>query len=246
MNPLPTRPGALKTVLVCSFGSHPLSRATSSRILPPSFAASLPLLNPFRSFDFIPAPRLCRTCSLHAHHCRSFTFATLLATLNALLRVHPVSLPESIIVLTRPLVYLVPYTYLFSLYPHRQRSPKPSPDANIHPSIFSPGRLPRHPPPDIALHVTHVCLAVNSSYSAICSCCPSATCRPTQRCSEGGALRPSMTSPNLGSMAVSPPQPCLFPPADSPSRRWEILRSRCRRSRVLLALPTDRLPLPRG
>jgi hypothetical protein len=44
MNPLPNRPGAFKTVLVSSFGSHPLSRATSSRILPPSFAAPLPLL----------------------------------------------------------------------------------------------------------------------------------------------------------------------------------------------------------
>jgi hypothetical protein len=36
MNPLPNRPGAFKTVLVSSFGSHPLSRATSSRILLPS------------------------------------------------------------------------------------------------------------------------------------------------------------------------------------------------------------------
>jgi hypothetical protein len=222
--------------LPCHIVSHP----------PTFFCRASAFARPFRSFDFIPAPRLCRTCSLHAHHCRSFTFATLLATLNALLLVHPVSQPESIIVLTRPLVYLARYTYLFSLYPPRQRPPKPSPNANTHPSIFSPGRLPRRPPPDIALHVTHVCLAVNSSYSAISSWCPSATCRPTQRCSEGGALRPSMTSPNLGSMAVSPLQPCLFSPADSTSRRWAILRSGCQRSRVLLALPTDRLPLPRG
>jgi hypothetical protein len=79
--------GCLQDRLGRLLRSHPLSRATSSRILPPSFTAPTPSLAPFRSFDFISAPRLCRSCSLHAHHCRSFTSATLFATLT------PFSLP---------------------------------------------------------------------------------------------------------------------------------------------------------